>query len=192
MSKGWLTVVPLVALAALGARPVRAAANAGAGAGLAPATSAATAASATPATAGAHLHLMRPHGAGFGQPAATPQAFACPANDLTVCLIGNRFEVTATFTAPNGGGSGGAHLVKLTDDSAYMWFFSADNVEAVFKVLNGCALDSKYWFFAGGLTNVDVVITVTDSMSSTSKRYHNPQGTPFQPIQDTSALAVCP
>jgi len=187
MSKGWLTVVPLIGLAALGARPVHAAASPG-GAVAATAPTAPVA----PATAGAHLHVMRPHGPGFDQPAATPQQFACPANTLTVCLIGNRFEVTATFTAPNGGGAGGAQMVKLTDDSAYMWFFSADNVEAVLKVLNGCGLNGKYWFFAGGLTNVDVVITVTDSMTGKSKQFHNPQGTPFQPIQDTSALAVCP
>ncbi|HEY6322824.1 MAG TPA: hypothetical protein VJA16_14835 [Thermoanaerobaculia bacterium] len=161
MSKGLLTVVPLLALAVFGARPAHSAETA----------------------AGA---------AGAAQPGATPQSFTCNTSDLAACLLDRRFEVAATFTAPNGGPAGNAHMVQLTDDSAYLWFFSSDNVEVVLKVLNGCALNSRYWFFAGGLTNVDVVITVTDSNTGTMKQYHNPQGTPFQPIQDTSALPVCP
>jgi hypothetical protein len=127
--------------------------------------------------------------AGSDNPA--PQSFTCTTNDLAVCLLGNRFQVTAQFTAPDGE-AGNAHMVKLTDDSAYMWFFTSDNVEVVAKVLNGCALNDAYWFFAGGLTNVQVVINVTDSVSGKITGYHNDQGTAFQPIQDTSALAVCP
>lgn len=123
---------------------------------------------------------------------AAPQSFDCSTTDFAVCLLGGRFEVAASFTAPNGGPAGNAHVVQLTDDSAYLWFFSADNVEVLVKALNGCALNSRYWFFAGGLTNLDVVITVTDAKTGTMQQYHNRQGTPFQPIQDTSALAVCP
>jgi hypothetical protein len=119
------------------------------------------------------------------------QTFTCPTNDSVVCFLSNRFEVTAQFTVTNGQ-AGSAHMVKLTDDSGYMWFFSSDNVEVVMKVLDACPLNSEYWFFAGGLTNVDVLITVTDSATLKSKQYHNPQGMAFQPIQDTGALAVCP
>jgi len=124
-------------------------------------------------------------------PGARPQSFTCVPTDLSICLLGGRFEVTSRFSAPDGE-AGNGHMVKLTDDSGYMWFFSSDNVEAVVKVLNGCGLNSRYWFFAGGLTNVDVIITVTDSQTGDITQYHNKQGTPFQPIQDTSALPVCP
>jgi hypothetical protein len=154
MSRRLLTIVPLLALAALAARP-------------------ALAAAASPV------------------PGATPQSFTCAQTDLVICLYGGRFQITARFAAPDGE-AGNAHMVKLTDDSGYMWFFSSANVEAVMKVLNGCGLNSKYWFFAGGLTNVDVVITVADSQTGDVTQYHNAQGTPFQPIQDTSALPVCP
>jgi hypothetical protein len=154
MSKGWLTILPLVALAAFGARPA--------------------------------------HAAAAARPGATLQSFTCMTTDQTVCLFGGRFQVSARFSTANGGAAGNAHMVQLTDDSAYMWFFSSDNVEVVVKVLNGCALNGRYWFFAGGLTNVDVLITVTDSQTGAVKEAHNPQGTAFQPIQDTSALSVCP
>jgi hypothetical protein len=49
-----------------------------------------------------------------------------------------------------------------------------------------------YWVFAGGLTNVQVEITITDTASGTKKTYMNPQGTAFKPIQDTAAFATCP
>jgi len=61
----------------------------------------------------------------------------------------------------------------------------------VVKVLNGCGVDSNYWVFAGGLTNVQVVMTVTDTQTGAVKTYVNPQGQAFRPIQDTAAFA-CP
>jgi hypothetical protein len=45
---------------------------------------------------------------------------------------------------------------------------------------------------AGGLTDVNVILTVTDTQTGVIKTYTNPQGTPFQPIQDTDAFATCP
>ncbi len=61
----------------------------------------------------------------------------------------------------------------------------------VTKVVTGCPVNNRYWVFAGGLTNVNVVMTVTDTQTGTVKTYVNPQGTAFQPIQDTNAFA-CP
>jgi hypothetical protein len=46
--------------------------------------------------------------------------------------------------------------------------------------------------FAGGPTDVNVVITVTDTQTGATKTYTNPQRTAFRPIQDTSAFASCP
>jgi hypothetical protein len=45
--------------------------------------------------------------------------------------------------------------------------------------------------FAGGLTDVEVTLTVRDSETGKVTSYHNPQGTPYQPVQDTSAFATC-
>ena len=83
-------------------------------------------------------------------------------------------------------------LVRLTDDSGYFWFFDPTNVEVVFKVLNACGLNQAYWFYAGGLTNVQVTITVTDTKTGAVKTYTNSQGKAFQPVQDSSAFTTCP
>jgi hypothetical protein len=118
-------------------------------------------------------------------------AGACIASSTAMCLNNGRFRVEATFTTPQGQ-TGAAQVVKLTSDSGYMWFFSASNIEVVVKVLNGCGTNSRYWVFAGGLTNVRVVLRVTDTQSGLLRRYVNPQSTAFQPIQDVSAFATCP
>ena len=128
---------------------------------------------------------------GFGVPnsscGSTPGG--CPAD--TLCLDQGRFQVKATFDA-GGGNSGQAHVVSLTDDTGYLWFFKSSNVEAVVKVLNGCGLGGHYWVFAGGLTNVNVVMTVTDTQTGAMQTYINPPNTTFQPIQDTNAFDTCP
>ncbi|HEY0780959.1 MAG TPA: serine protease [Thermoanaerobaculia bacterium] len=114
----------------------------------------------------------------------------CVAGPTTLCLNGGRFQVQATFDT--GSQSGQAQAVALTDDTGYFWFFDPTNVEIVTKVLNGCGLNQRFWTFAGGLTNVAVVLTVTDTKNSTVHTYSNQQGTAFQPIQDTGAFATCP
>ena len=115
----------------------------------------------------------------------------CVENATTMCLNNGRFQVRATFQT-NTGQSGSAQVVKLTGDTGYLWFFNPANVEAVVKVLNGCGVNNRYWFFAGGLTNVRTVITVTDTQTGETETYTNPQNTPFRPIQDTDAFASCP
>jgi hypothetical protein len=115
----------------------------------------------------------------------------CVANAHSMCLNNNRFRVQALFLTGQGQ-SGEAQTVKLTDDSGYLWFFSATNIEAVVKVLNGCGVNNRYWVFAGGLTDVRVILTVTDTQTGETAGYINPQGRAFQPIQDTSALMSCP
>jgi hypothetical protein len=114
----------------------------------------------------------------------------CTTVGSTLCLS-NRFRITAAWATPDGQ-SGMGTAGQLTSDSGTFWFFGATAIEMIAKIVNGCSLSSTYWLFAGGLTNVNVVMTVTDTQTGTVKKYTNPQGTAFQPIQDTSAFATCP
>ncbi len=136
--------------------------------------------------------VLNPAAAPSGTTPVTVTAIAgCPGDASTLCLNSGRFLVRADWTDATGN-TGHAAAVALTGDTGYFWFFSASNVEMVVKALNGCALNSRYWVFAGGLTNTAVVLTVTDMQSGASKTYLNPTNTAFQPIQDTSAFATCP
>src|SRR6185503_14541400 len=91
-------------------------------------------------------------------------ASACVDDDDTLCLNGNRFRIEVAWEN-NDPATGIGHRVELTPDTGYFWFFSSSNVEMVIKVLNACPLNQRYWVFAGGLTDVKVVITVTDSQT---------------------------
>ena len=62
----------------------------------------------------------------------------------------------------------------------------------IVKVLDGCDINGSRWVFAGGLTNVNVTLTVTDTQTGRVQTYINPQNTPYQPIQDTSTFSTCP
>jgi len=115
---------------------------------------------------------------------------SCLAGGGTLCLNEGRFKVTATWRTVNA--SGTAQGVTLTGDTGYLWFFDPANVEVTIKVLNGCGLNNRYWVFAGGLTNVEVTLTVTDTVTGAVKTYGNPQGRNFRPVLDTSAFATCP
>jgi Leucine-rich repeat (LRR) protein len=116
---------------------------------------------------------------------------SCASGPTSLCLAGNRFRVDVTWKTPNGQ-TGTGQAIPLTADTGYFWFFGATNVEMVIKVLNACTFNNKFWVYAGGLTDVETTITVTDTMTGAAKTYQNPQGTAFRPIQDSSAFGTCP
>jgi hypothetical protein len=116
----------------------------------------------------------------------------CAGSPTTLCLNQGRFRVVIEFQT-EAGVEGYGRAVKLTDDSGYYWFFNDTNVELVTKLLDACptAFD-RFWFFAAGLTNVEVIIRVHDTVADVGRTYVNPNLTPFAPIQDTDAFDTCP
>lgn len=135
---------------------------------------------------------VEPHFMIFGRRRDTTSGGSglCSVDANTLCLSASRFKVTANWQTATSSGVGTG--ITLTPDTGYFWFFNSSNVEMVVKVLDACGLNSKKWVFSGGLTNVNVVITVTDTQTGLSKTYTNPQNTAFLPIQDTNAFSTCP
>ena len=115
----------------------------------------------------------------------------CVIDSTTLCLSAGRFQVRGTYRTSQPA-SGQAHVEALTPDTGYLWFFNSNNVEAVVKVINACGFNDRFWVFAGGLTDVEVIVTVTDTQTGAVKTYTNLLGTKFAPIQDTNAFATCP
>ncbi|HEV8238014.1 MAG TPA: hypothetical protein VGS57_01445 [Thermoanaerobaculia bacterium] len=108
----------------------------------------------------------------------------------SVCLHDGRFAVDIRWFTNTSNGQ--ARPIQVTSDSATYWFFGPNNIELVVKVLDGCAVNGYYWVFMAGLTNVRVEVTITDVASGETWTHVNPAGTPFPPIQDTSAFLTCP
>ncbi|HEV3076086.1 MAG TPA: hypothetical protein VHB47_16825 [Thermoanaerobaculia bacterium] len=116
----------------------------------------------------------------------------CVPGPTALCLGGGggRFKVEAAWAT--GQASGAGQSVSLTPDTGAFSFFAASNLELLVKVLDGCALNANHWVFAGGLTDVQVTLRVTDSQSGNVEIYTNPGGIPFPPLQDTGAFPTCP
>ncbi len=51
-----------------------------------------------------------------------------------------------------------------------------NNPEVLVKMLDGTALNGSYWFFYGGLTNLQYTLTVTEDATGKQKTYTNPAG----------------
>jgi hypothetical protein len=120
--------------------------------------------------------------------ALTPLAAGpCVADAKSLCLLSGRFRASVTFRNPNDGTSGVGQAVPGTDQSGTFWFFSPANTELVVKLLDGRALNGKYWAFYGALSNVDYTLVVQDLATGTQKSYHNRQGN-LCGLADTAAF----
>ena len=67
--------------------------------------------------------------------------------------------------------------MPVTSDSGYFWFFGADNVELMVKILDGRSVNGNFWVFYGALSNVGYTVTVEDVQTGNTKTYTNPWGT---------------
>lgn len=118
------------------------------------------------------------------------EAATCVTGGESLCLNGGRFRLRASWDTADRQGSGQA--VQLTADSGYFWFFGADNVELMVKVLNACVPPfDRFWVYSAGLTDVGVRLTVEDLRTGDSKEYTHRRGTPYTPKFDTDAFRTC-
>lgn len=111
---------------------------------------------------------------------------ACSPNTQTLCLGALRFSVAATWRTADGA-TGIAHVLPLSDESGAMWFFTSGNFELMVKVVDGRALNGKFWVFVGGLTDVEYDLVITDTQTGAVWRHHNAHGD-LTSLADTSAF----
>ena len=125
----------------------------------------------------------------FVERITTAAANACPGSFAEACLVGSRFKADITWMTSNGQTGNGTLTAFGSDDSAIFYFFDPTNWEVLLKVIDGCALNQKYWVFYSATTNVKFTITVRDTLKAVSKVYTNAQNHVASPVTDTSAFA---
>mgnify|MGYP006171081271 CR=1 FL=1 len=62
--------------------------------------------------------------------------------------------------------------------AGFFWFFEPSNLELVVKVLDARVVNGHFWVFTAALTNVERTITVIDTDTGATRRYHRPAGDP--------------
>jgi hypothetical protein len=109
-------------------------------------------------------------------PVAAEAVGNCVADANTLCLLDGRFRVSVAWRTRDGATGSGIAAPTAGGDSGTFWFFDASNLELVVKALDGRALNNRFWFFYGALSDVQYTITVRDTVTGAVKRYRNPAG----------------
>jgi hypothetical protein len=103
-------------------------------------------------------------------------------------LHGGRFAVELTWTDP-AGAEHAAFTFAHGDGAGYFAFYSARDLQATLKILDGRAVNGRFWLFATWLTHLGTTLTVTDSATATVHRYHKPAGE-FASVIDLTSLRL--
>ncbi|MCP3961706.1 MAG: ricin-type beta-trefoil lectin domain protein [bacterium] len=120
-----------------------------------------------------------------------PAPEACSRDSRGLCLNRDRFRVDVDWRDYQGNTGSGRAVSAGSDESGLLWFFSADNWELLVKVLDGCALNDRFWVFAAGTTDVEYTLRVTDTAVGAIREYSNSLGTASPAITDADAFATC-
>ena len=116
------------------------------------------------------------------------QRFGSPCGGEILCLgADDRFRVQVNWRVDNGGEGRGNVRDQQTLDTGSFWFFNADNVELVVKVLDGRPINGHFWVFYGSLSNVAFDLKITDTVTGRRALYQNNSGTQAS-RGDTQAL----
>jgi hypothetical protein len=124
-------------------------------------------------TAGRRLYAGTDGGGAYAASTAGLAA-RCSPGTTSLCVADGRFSVSLRFDSP--AGSGEARAIPLTLNSGAFWFFSANNVELVVKVVDGRAVNGHFWVFYGALTDVEFTLSVTDTETGAVRTFFNPAG----------------
>ena len=100
----------------------------------------------------------------------------CAPTATRLCLQQERFAVEARWRDFLGN-QGVAQAMPWTPDTGLLWFFDAAIPELVVKVLDGGAVNGRFWVLSGALSNVEYTLTVTDLLTGAVREYYNPAGT---------------
>ena len=113
-------------------------------------------------------------GVGLGQESGG----TCEAGATRLCLHDGRFSLEVELVDPKDMERKAGKVVASegTKETGFFWFFSPTNVELAAKVLDGRALNGKFWFLYGGLSDVEYTVTLTDTVTGESKPYRNAAG----------------
>ena len=112
------------------------------------------------------------------------------AGETALQLLGGRFSITLQAHDPRSGRNATGTVMVSADRFA---FFSLPEItgdpqfpEVVVKMVDFRAVNGKFWFFYTGLTSLDYLLTVTDSVTGAVRTYQSV--TPFCGAADTNAF----
>jgi hypothetical protein len=108
----------------------------------------------------------------------------------TLCLRGGRFRATAEWQDPMGR-AGKATATRTGDGWGSLAFFQPSADDLVVKLLDGAAINGRFWVYLGSLSDVAFDLRVTDTATGLVRSYRNEQGR-FASLGDVDAFPTAP
>ncbi len=116
----------------------------------------------------------------------------CREDEFNACL-NDRFQVSAGFrSSPLGPMRRGRVGSLLPEQTGYFTFRDEDTLELAVQVVNGCAINDRFWVFAAATTAVQYEITVVDTRGGKRVDFTAGPGDPSASIVDVEAFDTCP
>lgn len=133
------------------------------------------------------------NGSGVGSPGylTFPVAPFCVPSAHSLCLA-DRFAVSVEWRNYSAVTGVGTTAPCGTDESGLFWFFNSQNWELLAKVVDGCGLNNRWWFYSAATTDVFYRLEVFDIVGGANKIYFNYLGDPAKANNDSDAFATCP
>jgi streptogramin lyase len=111
----------------------------------------------------------------------------CSSQPQVLCLNGGRFQASVSWFFSRTGSQGTGRAVPLAAATGAFWFFTADNLELVVKVIDGRPVNGKFWVFVGAMTDGQWVLEIRDTETGQIRRYQNSEGQLLS-LADTEAF----
>jgi ELWxxDGT repeat protein len=100
----------------------------------------------------------------------TEPPLPCRPSATALCLGDGRFRAEL-FLHDRTGRRGDGRAVAWSSTSGAFWLYGYGNPEAAVKMVDGGAVNGRYWVFYGPLGDAYAALTVTDLASGDSRRY---------------------
>lgn len=118
---------------------------------------------------------------------ASARAGACTSGPSTLCLQGDRFQVTVDWV--DGGDSGqGIVLPLVASNFGFFRYSDPQAAEVMARVSDACVLNSHFWVQLAVLSDFEQTVTVTDLNLGTQQQYVFAAGSYGQPVIDLGSF----
>jgi hypothetical protein len=116
----------------------------------------------------------------------------CIPSDTQLCLNEGRFAVTMDWEFQDARTGTGKAVPAGSDNSGILYFNNPSDWQLLVKVLDGCAINNRFWVFFAATTDQEFNLYVTDTVTEQTIQYTNPLKQQANAVTDTSAFATCP
>lgn len=104
-----------------------------------------------------------------------PESVPALAGETVLSFHDCRFHAAVYWRNPGTGDEGQGVAVQLSRDTGIFWFFEESNIELTVKLLDGRALNGHWWVFWSHMTDLEVWLEITDTVTGSVVRYTEPR-----------------